>query len=39
MTSEAEVRKAAGARGWRLEKQLKVYRVVDTTSGRIVAAD
>ncbi len=37
--TEAEARKAAEARGWRLEKDGKVFRLVDATTGTLVAGD
>jgi hypothetical protein len=37
--TEAEARKAAEARGWRLEKQGKHYRMVVAETGTLVAGD
>jgi hypothetical protein len=39
VSSEADVRKLAEARGWRLEKQGKHYRMVVANTGTLVAAD
>ena len=37
--SEAEARKAAEARGWRLEKRDKAFRLVNANTGTVVAGD
>lgn len=37
--SEAEARKAAEARGWKLEKRDKAFRLVDASTGTVVGGD
>jgi hypothetical protein len=37
--TESEAKKAAEARGWRLERDAKVYRLVIAETGTVVAGD
>ena len=37
--TEAEARKAAEARGWRLEKRDKAYRLIDAGTGTVVGGN